>query len=85
MLESLRRSGGAALAVSDEEILAAVHDLAALEGLYASPEGAACVPALRRLVAEQKMAREERVVLFNTASGLKSLDLFQGGRAVKSP
>lgn len=84
ILEILRRSGGAAIAVNDQEILAAVHELAATEGLCASPEGAACVPALRRLVAEGKIDKHERVVLFNTASGLKYSDLVCARQAVRS-
>lgn len=75
MLEILRRSGGTAIAVSDAEILDAVRELAETEGLFASPEGAAGVPALRRLRAEQNIDEDERVVLFNTASGLKYLDV----------
>ncbi|MBI3949841.1 MAG: threonine synthase [Acidobacteria bacterium] len=76
MLDILRRSNGAAVAVSDDEILAAVKELAATEGLFAAPEGAACLPALRRLLDEKKVASDERIVLFNTASGYKYLDLF---------
>jgi threonine synthase len=76
MLDILRRSGGTAIAVSDEEILSAIKELSAIEGVFAAPEGAACLPALRKLLDEQTMAADDRIVLFNTASGLKYLDLF---------
>jgi threonine synthase len=75
MLDILRRSGGTAVAVGDEEILRAIAELAATEGLFAAPEGAACLPALKRLCRQGTIAPDDRVVLFNTASGLKYLDL----------
>ena len=76
MLDILRKSGGAAVSVSDSELLAAVKEIGSAEGLLAAPEGAACLPALRKLLDSGKIARDERVVLFNTGSGLKYLDLF---------
>jgi threonine synthase len=75
MLDILRRSQGAAIAVTDEEILAAVKEIATTEGIFVAPEGAACLPALRRLLNEEKIASHERIVMFNTASGFKYLDL----------
>ena len=77
MLDIVRRSGGRALAVEDTEILAAVRELAAAEGVFAAPEGAACVPALRRLQELGELDRDDRVVLFNTGSGFKYLDLWK--------
>ena len=77
ILDIVRRSGGRALAVEDAEILAAVREFAAAEGVFAAPEGAACVPALRRLRELGEVARNERVVLFNTGSGVKYLDLWR--------
>src|ERR671920_24053 len=47
ILDALRESGGTAVAVSDAELLAAVREIGAAEGVFAAPEGAACVPALR--------------------------------------
>jgi threonine synthase len=73
MLDILRRSGGRAVAVPDAELLAAVGEVAAATGVFAAPEGAACVPALRRLVADGHVRRDELVVMFNTGSGLKYL------------
>lgn len=75
MLDILRRSGGAAIAVSDEEIMAAINEIASLEGILTAPEGAACLPALRRLIAQRQVNPDDTIVLFNTASGLKYLDL----------
>ncbi len=74
ILADLRSSGGTAVAVSDHEILAAQRQLATAEGLFAAPEGAATVAALRRLVEQGWLRPEERVVIFNTGLGLKYLD-----------
>jgi threonine synthase len=78
MLDILRRSGGTAVSVSDAELLAAVRELGAAEGIFAAPEGAACLPALKHLLERGDLSRDERVVLFNTGSGLKYLNLWQG-------
>ena len=77
ILDIVRRSGGRALAVEDAEILAAVQELASAEGVFAAPEGAACVPALRRLRELGEVQPGDRVVLFNTGSGVKYLDLWR--------
>ena len=76
MLDILRKSGGTAVSVNDEELLAAVGEIGTTEGLFPAPEGAACLPALKRLLqrgADQTLTN--RVVLFNTGSGLKYLDV----------
>jgi threonine synthase len=75
MLDILRRSGGGAVAVDDREILTAMSELAEAEGIFACPEGAACLPALKQLIAQAQIKRDERVVIFNTGTGLKYLDL----------
>jgi threonine synthase len=77
MLDILRRSGGTAVSVSDAELTAAVREIGAAEGIFAAPEAAACLPALKKLLAQGKVDKEERVVLFNTGSGLKYLDLWR--------
>jgi len=77
VLKAVRDSGGTALAVSDTEILDAVGLMARREGVFACPEGAATLAALRRLVEDGEVDRGERVVLFNTGSGLKYTDLFE--------
>jgi threonine synthase len=71
ILEALRDSRGSALAVTDEAIAAGQLELARLEGIFGAPEGGATVAALRALVAQGAIARAERVVLFNTGTGLK--------------
>lgn len=76
MLDILRKSGGTAIDVSDEELLQAVKEIGSTEGMFVAPEGAACLPALVRLIESGLVSRDERVVLFNTGSGLKYLDAF---------
>lgn len=71
ILQALRISQGNAVAVSDAQILAAQRELAVQEGLFAAPEGAATLAALRLLVEKGWVRPDERVVLFNTGSGLK--------------
>src|SRR5687768_7473569 len=78
ILDALRASKGAAIAVTDEELLAAVGEIGELEGVFAAPEGAACLPALRVLLERGEVDREERVVLFNTGAGVKYLESFGG-------
>ena len=71
VLEAVRQSGGTAIAVSDDAMLDAGARLAADEGIYAAPEGAACVAALEKLLASGFLKRTDRIVLYNTGSGLK--------------
>jgi threonine synthase len=77
ILDAIRESGGTAVAVTDEELIAGAKELARSEGIFASPEGGACVPALRQLLARGEVKPEEKVVLFNTGSGIKYLELFE--------
>src|SRR5436309_13225527 len=70
----IRASGGFGVTVSDAEILAAEKELARLTGVFAEPSGAASYAGLLRLLEEGKVARDERVVLLVTGSGLKSID-----------
>jgi threonine synthase len=72
----LRASGGTALAVTDEELIAATKEIGAAEGIFCAPEGAACLPALRKLLAAGAVKPTERVVLFNTGAGVKYLECF---------
>ena len=71
VLQAVRDSGGTALAVSDEDMLSAGVQLASDEGIYAAPEGAACVAAAARLLASGFLKSTDRMVLYNTGSGLK--------------
>jgi threonine synthase len=73
ILRCLRQSQGTAVAVSDIEIQAAQHRLAASEGIFAAPEGAATLAALPQLINNGWISSNERIVLFNTGSGLKYL------------
>lgn len=75
VLECLQESNGIALSVSDEAILEAQKQLGRMEGIFAAPEGAATLAGLRALVRRDWVHPEEEIVLFNTGSGLKSLDL----------
>ena len=77
ILDAIRASGGAAVAVSDAELVAAVGEIGAAEGIFAAPEGAACLPALRKLIDQDLVREGETVVLFNTGSGIKYLEAFQ--------
>lgn len=77
MLDILRESGGTAVSVTDDELLAAVKEIGSAEGIFAAPEGAACLPALKQLLERGEVSRDERVVLFNTGSGLKYLESFR--------
>ena len=76
MLNILRSSGGTAIAVDDAAMIAAAREIGAAEGLFCAPEGAACLPALRRLLAEGKVRPDDRVVLFNTGARVKYLEAF---------
>jgi threonine synthase len=74
ILSAIRESQGTAVAVSDESIAEYQKKLAAQEGIFAAPEGAATLAALAALVEQKWIQPDERVVLFNTGSGLKYLD-----------
>ena len=80
MLRALRESNGTALSVSDEEMIAEIPRLGRAEGIFFCPEGAACVAALRRLTQNGWIKPTDEVVLFNTASGLKYLDVLQAAQ-----
>lgn len=75
ILDALYQSKGTAVAVEDEELLAAVREMAEREGILACPEGAATLPGLRKLLASGFLRREESIVLCNTGTGLKYLDV----------
>jgi len=78
ILDALRNSGGAAVAVTDEELIAATKEIGGYEGVFCAPEGAACLPALRKLMQSGEVRGGERVVLFNTGSGVKYMESFTG-------
>lgn len=73
ILESLYKSQGTALAVSDEAIFEAQSQLGKTEGIFAAPEGAATLAGLKVLIQQKWVHPDERIVLFNTGLGLKYL------------
>jgi threonine synthase len=85
ILDAIRESGGTAIAVTDEELIEGARELARTEGIFAAPEGGACVPALRKLLARGDVKPDERVVLFNTGSGIKYLDAFEKSLKARTP
>jgi threonine synthase len=76
IIDALRESGGTAVSVTDEELIAATKEIGAAEGVFCAPEGAACLPALKKLMVDGLVKSNERVVLFNTGSGVKYLESF---------
>lgn len=76
ILDAIRASGGTAVSVTDEELIAATREIGASEGIFCAPEGAACLPALRKLIKSGLISQKDRVVLFNTGSGVKYLESF---------
>jgi len=78
IIDALRESGGTAVAVTDDELLAATREIGSAEGVFCAPEGAACLPALRKLMDRGLVHESDRVVLFNTGAGVKYLESFGG-------
>ena len=78
ILDAIRASGGTALSVTDAELVAAVAEIGAATGIFTAPEGAACLPALRKLIDQNLVSEGETVVMFNTGSGIKYLEAFGG-------
>jgi threonine synthase len=74
ILHDIYESNGTALAVEDADLMKAQKELAIAEGIFAAPEGAATLAALKELVTQKWVHPDERIVLFNTGSGLKYLD-----------
>ena len=85
ILDAIRESGGTAITVTDEELIEGAKELARIEGIFAAPEGGACVPALRKLLARGDVKPGEKVVLFNTGSGIKYLDVFASRSKARTP
>jgi len=77
VLQILKESRGTAIAVSDQEIRAAVKYWARTEGIFAAPEGAASYAAYAQLIRSGFLSKTETVVLFNTGTGLKYLDVLR--------
>jgi len=80
ILKILRDSHGDAVAVDDEEMLRVSREVGSKEGLLVCPEGAACFAALKALQRARKIASGERVIIFNTGSGIKYFECYDGKR-----
>jgi threonine synthase len=76
VLDAVRESGGTAVAVSDEEMIEAGVELASDEGIFVAPEGGACIAALKKLLANGFLKAQDRIVIYNTGSGLKYLEAY---------
>ena len=79
VLRALRESGGTAVTVSDRDMVEGMLDLGRREGIGAAPEGGATLAALRQLVRDGVVARDQEVVLLNTGGALKYLDVVEEG------
>src|SRR5438552_10413536 len=77
ILKILRDSHGGAIAVDDEEMIRTAREVGSQEGLFMCPEGAACFAALKLLRSTGKIVSGERVVCFNTGSGIKYLECYK--------
>ena len=76
ILQSIRESNGFALAVSDKELLDGVKQLGITEGIFSAPETGATVAALSKLLDIGQVKKDDQIVLFNTGSGIKYVDIF---------
>ena len=85
ILAAMRESGGTAIAVSEEDMLDAMTELSAAEGVYACPEGAATLAALRQLRRSGEVKASERVVVYDTGSGLKYPEAWRAALARRGP
>ena len=77
ILDAIRASGGTAVAVTDAELIKAVGEIGAAEGIFCAPEGAACLAALRKLIEIDAVKDGETIVIFNTGSSVKYLEAFE--------
>jgi threonine synthase len=85
ILDILRESGGLAVALADEQILASLKDWAKHEGVFLCPEGAAATAAYDHLLSTGFLKPEDRVVLFNTGAGLKYTDVIAEAAGIRRP
>jgi threonine synthase len=85
ILDILKKSGGLAIAAKDAEILDATRHWAKVEGIFAAPEGAASLVAYQKLLGSGFFTPDDTVVLFNTGSGLKYLDVLDNYSVERAP
>jgi threonine synthase len=71
VIDIIKASGGFGITVTDEEIVAAQQDMGRTEGILLCPEGAGCYAAWRKAIADGRIGRHERALIFDTATGLK--------------
>ena len=76
VLRAVRESGGTAITVSDDEIMQACGQLAGTEGLFVAPEGGSCIAALRKLRQSGYLGKSDRILIYNTGSGYKYIDVW---------
>jgi len=77
ILNILRQSNGGAIAVDDEEMIRSAREVGSTQGLFVCPEGGACFAAFKLLRHAGKIASGQRVVIFNTGSGIKYLNCYE--------
>jgi threonine synthase len=77
ILNILRQSNGGAIPIDDDEMIRVAREVGSSEGLFVAPEAAACFAALKSLRSAGEIGSGERVVIFNTGSGIKYLDCYQ--------
>ena len=82
---SQTETNGCAVAVTDDDTLAAESLLASTEGAFICPEGAACVAATQQLLRDGWLKPDERVVVLNTGCGIKYPETVQSDPAVLQP
>ena len=75
ILDAVRKSGGTAVTVPDQEMISCVEEIASTEGVFACPEGAATLAGLKKLLKEGSVSPDDTILLINTGSGLKYLDV----------
>ena len=76
-IKAIKESDGKAIAIPDQEIIMAEHEIAKLEGMFAEPASSATVAALKKLVNEGVIDKNEKVICLITGSGLKATDILQ--------
>ena len=76
VLRAVRESGGTAVTVSDDETMQATERLAESEGLFVAPEGGACIAALKKLRKSGFLGKNDRILIYNTGSGYKYIDVW---------
>ena len=71
IIRAVRESNGFAISVSDENIIEARDRVAAVDGCFLCPEGAATMSAYEKAISSKLITPDEKVILFNCATGLK--------------